>query len=84
MLVGAGSDVAVTSDMENRDTRTSPSLQVCSTCMAALHITLMHVVDWPHTRSIPWPFATVRVLLLVWLRFPHAKHEHRLQMKCTF
>ena len=46
MVIGAGSGVTVDSGVENRDT----SVQVCSTCMAALKITLMHVVDGPHTR----------------------------------
>ena len=62
MLVGAGSDVAVTSDMENRDTQwTSPSLQVCSTCMAALQI-----IPDPYLGLLP----RFRVMPLVWLQFP--------------
>ena len=46
MEIGAGSGVAVDSGVENRDT----SVQVCSTCMAVLKITLMQVAGWPHTR----------------------------------
>ena len=47
MAISAGSGVTVDSGVENRDT----SVQVCSTRMAVLKITLMHVVDGPHTIS---------------------------------
>ena len=52
MAISAGSGVTVDSGVENGDT----SVQVCSTCMAVLKITLVHVVDGPHTRSssCPW------------------------------
>ena len=52
MVISAGSGVAVDSGVENGDT----SGQVCSTCMAVLKITLMHVVDGPYTRSSSWPW----------------------------
>ena len=47
MAISAGSGVTVDSGVENGDT----SVQVCSTRMAVLKITLMHVVDGPHTIS---------------------------------
>ena len=70
MVISAGSGVPVDSGVENGDT----SVQVCSTCMAVLKITFMHVVDWPHTRFSP-SYLLPRVLYLVSLKFS------RLQMK---
>ena len=52
MVIGAGSGVAMDTGVENGDT----SVQVCSTCMAVLKITLVHVVGGPHTRSSSWPW----------------------------
>ena len=68
MMVGANSGATVDSGVEDTNNE-HPILQVCSICMAALH-----VADWPYTRPSPWPTSQLlpwfRVISLVCLRFP--------------
>ena len=48
MMVGAGSGVAVDTGVKDTDTQSEhPIVQVCSTCMAALQDTFIHVANRP-------------------------------------